>query len=80
MFDIAITLVNTKERKDIEHSLETLFADSNGSGLSLAVVIVDNASNDGIEELKDNDFIIERGYKGEIFEVTSLGFQIADSI
>ena len=63
MFDIAITLVNTKERKDIEHSLETLFADSNGSGLSLAVVIVDNASNDGIEELKDkfpNTFIIKQ--------------------
>jgi len=53
MFDIAITLVNTKEKKDIEHSLETLFADSKDSGLNIAVVIVDNASEDGIEELKD---------------------------
>ncbi len=53
MFDIAITLVNTKEKKEIEHSLETLFADSSDSGLSLMAVIVDNASDDGVEELKN---------------------------
>jgi len=53
MFDIAITLVNTKEKKDIEHSLETLLADSKEAGLNLAIVIVDNASGDGVEELKN---------------------------
>jgi len=69
MFDIAITLVNTKEKKDIEHSLETLFADSKDSGLSLAVVIVDNASGDGIEELKEKfqNVVIVKQDKNEGF-------------
>lgn len=51
MFDICITLVNTKEKKEIEHSLSTLFLDSKNNGLQIATVIVDNASADGIEEL-----------------------------
>jgi len=33
-----------------------------------------------IDELISNDFLIDRGYKGEIFEVTNLGYQIADMI
>jgi len=51
MFDIAITLVNTKEKNEIIHALQTLFADSANSGLNLGVAIVDNASGDNIEEL-----------------------------
>lgn len=33
-----------------------------------------------IEELTRNEFLIDRGYKGEIFEVTNLGYQVADMI
>ena len=33
-----------------------------------------------IEELMRNDLLIERGHKGEIFELTNLGYQIADMI
>lgn len=33
-----------------------------------------------IEELTRNGFLIDRGYKGEIFEVTNLGYQVADMI
>ncbi|NQY07659.1 MAG: DUF4062 domain-containing protein, partial [Flavobacteriaceae bacterium] len=33
-----------------------------------------------IDELTQNDFIVERGHKGEIFEITNLGYQIADMI
>ncbi|MBU0546183.1 glycosyltransferase family 2 protein [Patescibacteria group bacterium] len=51
MFDVAITLVNTKEKKEIIQALKTLFSDSAESGLNLGVVIVDNASGDNIEEL-----------------------------
>ncbi|MBO2654670.1 DUF4062 domain-containing protein [Shewanella algae] len=33
-----------------------------------------------IEELVSKELLIERGYKGEIFEITNLGYQIADMI
>ena len=33
-----------------------------------------------IDELVENELIIERGLKGEIFEITNLGYQIADMI
>ncbi|WP_028868856.1 DUF4062 domain-containing protein [Psychromonas arctica] len=33
-----------------------------------------------IDELTQNDFIAEIGHKGEIFEITNLGYQIADMI
>lgn len=33
-----------------------------------------------IDELVHNELLIERGHKGEIFEVTNLGYQIADMI
>ncbi|ENU4316792.1 DUF4062 domain-containing protein [Acinetobacter baumannii] len=33
-----------------------------------------------IEELKDENLIEDRGYKGEIFRITNLGYQIADMI
>jgi len=33
-----------------------------------------------IEELISNGFLIDRGYKGEVFEVTNLGYQVADMI
>lgn len=53
MFDICITLVNTKEKKEIQTALETLAVDSVNSGLNWQVAVVDNASGDGLEtELK----------------------------
>lgn len=33
-----------------------------------------------LEELLNKDLIVERGHKGEVFEVTNLGFQFADMI
>lgn len=33
-----------------------------------------------LEELLHNELIVERGYKGEIFEISNLGYQIADMI
>jgi hypothetical protein len=33
-----------------------------------------------LNELLNNDLIVERGQKGEVFQVTNLGYQIADMI
>lgn len=33
-----------------------------------------------LEELTQKDLLVERGYKGEVFEVSNLGYQIADMI
>lgn len=33
-----------------------------------------------LQELVDQDLLIERGHKGEIYEITNLGYQIADMI
>jgi len=33
-----------------------------------------------LKDLLNTDLIVERGNKGEIFQVTSLGYQIADMI
>jgi len=33
-----------------------------------------------LEELASNDLVIDRGYKGEVFEITNLGYQVADMI
>lgn len=33
-----------------------------------------------IEELRSYDLVVDRGHKGEIFEITNLGYQIADMI
>lgn len=52
MFDVCITIVNTRERAEIKKSLDTLFADSAGSGLNFGVVIIDNASGENVEELE----------------------------
>lgn len=35
---------------------------------------------DALEQLRSNDLISDRGYKGEVFEITNLGYQIADMI
>jgi len=51
MFDICITLVNTNEKKEIIGALDTLLSDSKDSGLTIGIVIVDNASADNVEEL-----------------------------
>jgi len=51
MFDICVTIVNTKERDEIEKSLQSLYLDTKNSSLNFAVVIVDNDSKENIEEL-----------------------------
>lgn len=51
MFDVCITIVNTNEKKEIEQALSTLFLDSKNSGLSVGVVIVDNASVESVSDL-----------------------------
>lgn len=33
-----------------------------------------------LNELRSNDLVVDRGYKGEVFEITNLGYQIADMI
>ncbi len=33
-----------------------------------------------LEELKAKDLVVDRGYKGEVFEITNLGYQVADMI
>lgn len=33
-----------------------------------------------LEELKAKDLVVDRGHKGEVFEITNLGYQVADMI
>lgn len=33
-----------------------------------------------LEELKSKDLVVDRGHKGEVFEITNLGYQVADMI
>lgn len=35
---------------------------------------------DALEQLKSNGLVVDRGFKGEVFEITNLGYQIADMI
>ena len=52
MLDICVTIVNTKEKDEIISCLKSLYADSQNSGLDFCVVIVDNGSQDSVEELE----------------------------
>ncbi len=49
MKDITIVVVNYKMRKHIEKCFSSLFPEITSSNLQVAVVVVDNASSDGIE-------------------------------
>lgn len=49
MTDIAIIVVNYKMRKHIEKCFSSLFSEITSSKLQVEVVVVDNASSDGIE-------------------------------
>lgn len=53
MFDICVTLVNTKELSEIKHSLKTLLADTKDSFLNVAFVVVDNATGEDLDNLKN---------------------------
>ncbi|PIT88289.1 MAG: hypothetical protein COU29_03415 [Candidatus Magasanikbacteria bacterium CG10_big_fil_rev_8_21_14_0_10_36_32] len=53
MFDVCISIVNTKERSEVEQALTTLLADSVNSKLDIGIVVVDNNSNEAIEELEN---------------------------
>ncbi len=50
MFDINIIVVNYKMKANIEKCFASLFEDIKDSALAVHVVVVDNASNDGIEQ------------------------------
>jgi len=56
MHDICITIVNTNETELIKNCLKSLFADSNGSGLDIHTVIVDNSSSDNPSSLLQSNF------------------------
>lgn len=49
MVDLSIVIVNYKMKADIEKCLASLFSDIAESGLPVDVVVVDNASGDGID-------------------------------
>lgn len=53
MYDVCVTIVNTKEKQEIERSLDSFYNDTFGSGLNFNVIIVDNASDENIEELEN---------------------------
>lgn len=33
-----------------------------------------------LEEFRSQDLVVDRGHKGEVFEITNLGYQVADMI
>jgi Domain of unknown function (DUF4062) len=35
---------------------------------------------EALEQLRANDLVVDRGHKGEVFEITNLGYQVADMI
>jgi len=35
---------------------------------------------DALEQLRSNELVVDRGHKGEVFEITNLGYQVADMI
>lgn len=35
---------------------------------------------DALEQLRSHELVVDRGYKGEVFQITNLGYQIADMI
>jgi len=35
---------------------------------------------EALEQLRSNEFVVDRSYKGEVFEITNLGYQVADMI
>ncbi|MEA3272045.1 MAG: glycosyltransferase family 2 protein, partial [Patescibacteria group bacterium] len=51
--DICITIVNTKEKEEIKKCLLSFYKDSADSGLNFCVVIVDNNSDESIQEIKE---------------------------
>ncbi len=56
MKDIAIVIVNYKMKALIEKCLETLFRDIAGESLDIDIVVVDNNSEDGVDELLREKF------------------------
>lgn len=35
---------------------------------------------EALEQLRSHELVVDRGYKGEVFEITNLGYQVADMI
>lgn len=52
MDDICVSIVNTNEKEAVGKCLTSLYKDSINSGLKFKVVIIDNNSNDNIEEFE----------------------------
>ncbi len=51
MYNICITMVSTNEAETVKTCLASMYEDIAGSNLNIGVVIVDNASTDGIENM-----------------------------
>ncbi len=56
MKDINIVIVNYKMKENIEKCLSSLFLDISGTSLDIQVVVVDNASADGIKDFLKEKF------------------------
>jgi len=56
MHDICITMVTTNEAQTVKTCLTSLYEDIKGSNLDIGIVIVDNASTDGIENMLKANF------------------------
>lgn len=56
MKDICVTMVTTNEAQTVKTCLTSLYEDIKGTDLDLAIVVVDNASTDGIENMLKTNF------------------------
>ena len=76
MCDVAIVAVNYKMKTDIERCFTSLFADLADDALAVKVVVVDNASGDGIKE-----FLLEKFPQVVcILQETNNGFGAAQNV
>lgn len=69
MVDICVTFVSTNEKDVLEKCLTSLYEDTKDSGLSLKIVIVDNASTDGTgamikEKFPEVQFLVQEKNEG----------------
>ena len=49
MLDLSVVIVNHKTKDLVNRCLDSLFLDATDSGLNFSTVVVDNASDDGLE-------------------------------
>ena len=56
MLDLSVVIVNHKTKDLVNRCLDSLFLDATDSGLNFSTVVVDNASDDGLESLIKEKF------------------------